>query len=229
MRKPNLSREMLKIIAYATMVLDHIGAVFLPWDGLRIIGRISFPIFCFLLAEGAEHTRNPGRYALRLLLIAALAELPYDILFHGGVSWQNQSVMLTLLIGLLTLRGMMKWKTWKLPIVCAGYLLAELLGSDYGGTGVLLICLFAFTEKLSQRGLLRTAGMVCLFLLMNSYSVSVFGLSIPVQLFGAAAMLPISCYTGLTGKRRGWVKWGFYLFYPAHLAILLAVRWILKM
>lgn len=60
----SLSQESLKLIACVTMLLDHIGAVFLPgyytYYALRILGRLSFPIYCFLLVEGAHHTRNPS-------------------------------------------------------------------------------------------------------------------------------------------------------------------------
>ena len=148
MQRRPLNREMLKGIACITMVLDHIGAVFLPWDGLRVIGRVSFPIFCFLLAEGAHYTRKPGRYALRLLGVAVLAELPYDYLFFGGLHWGHQSAMLTLLIGLGTLWGMTQWHRWQMLIIAVGYLLAEVLRADYGGLGVLLICLFCVTREL---------------------------------------------------------------------------------
>ena len=62
MMKKKLSQEMLKLIACVTMLLDHIGATILPSTGLRMIGRASFPIFCFLLAEGIAYTRNPKKY-----------------------------------------------------------------------------------------------------------------------------------------------------------------------
>ena len=56
-----LPQEGLKLIACAAMLLDHIGAVFCSGIGLRIIGRIAFPIYCFLLAEGIHYTREPRK------------------------------------------------------------------------------------------------------------------------------------------------------------------------
>ena len=56
MEKRGLSQEALKAIACVTMLLDHIGSIFVSGYTLRIIGRIAFPIFCFLMAEGAYYT-----------------------------------------------------------------------------------------------------------------------------------------------------------------------------
>ena len=87
MKKSGLSQETLKIIACVTMLIDHVGATVVesqffvtPFDGIyylyfamRIIGRVAFPIYCFLLAEGAHYTHNPRKYALRLFIGALLS------------------------------------------------------------------------------------------------------------------------------------------------------------
>lgn len=86
MPKRGLSQETLKIIACVTMLLDHIGATFCPGIGLRIVGRIAFPIYCFLLAEGVHYTHSPKKYGLRLLIGALLSEIPFDLLFFGELT-----------------------------------------------------------------------------------------------------------------------------------------------
>ena len=81
--KKGISQEGLKILACLTMLLDHIGAVFVRGYTLRIIGRIAFPIYCFLLVEGVLHTKNPRRYGLRLGIGLLLSEIPFDLLFSA--------------------------------------------------------------------------------------------------------------------------------------------------
>lgn len=221
MQRKSLAQETLKWIACVTMLIDHIGAVFLPGYGLRIIGRISFPIFCFLLAEGARHTRSPGKYALRLAISAAVSEVPYDLLFYGGIHWQHQSVMVTLLIGLLTLVWMSRLKRFPFLPMLLGFGLAELSGGDYGCWGVALIILFALTAEYEQQHWIQLLAMAAIFLLMNSTRIPVLG--IPIQLFGLLAMVPIGLYSGRKATANPWIQRGFYLFYPIHLFILLGV------
>ena len=215
---------MLKCVACVTMLLDHIGAVFVPGYTLRIIGRISFPLFCFLLAEGAARTRSPGRYALRLGLSAVLSELPFDLIFYGGFTWQHQSVMVTLLIGLVTVRSMGKLGKYQLVPLAVGCMLAELLHTDYGGFGVALIGLFALAANHPHPHLIRVLGTAAVFWLMNSVRIPVLGVGIPIQLFGLLALIPIRLYSGRKATASRAVQWGFYLFYPVHLLMLLLIE-----
>ena len=135
MERKGLSGSALKIIAIVTMLIDHIAATVIIRilkfggynDGLyqlyrvmRNIGRIAFPIFCFLLVEGFMHTRDREKYALRLGCFAAVSEIPFDLAFNGKVLEVGyQNVFFTLLLGLLTMMAydavmnQSRWSVWK--------------------------------------------------------------------------------------------------------------------
>lgn len=215
------SQEALKLLACLCMLIDHVGAVLVPLHILRMIGRLAFPIYCFLLTEGAVHTRSPVRYGLRLTVGMLLSEIPFDILFYEKLTFAHQSVMVTLLLGFL---GTQFYKLlpvrWLRPLVWIPLAAAaDLLHTDYGGHGVILIAIFAMLpgrKWLVIRALLMTA----LFFLMNSANVHVFGISVPIQVLAVFALVPIELYNGEkvgTGKAMQWI---FYLFYPAHMLIL---------
>ena len=223
MGEKRISQEGLKLLACISMLLDHIGAVFLPGTGLRIIGRIAFPIYCFLLCEGISHTRNTIRYGMRLALGALLAELPHDLLFYGGISWGHQSVMLTLLLGYAMAICRKKTGHFLLPfLVC--FFTAEWLHTDYGGWGIALIALFLLTESFPARWKYQLLGMLLIFAAMNSYRVNLLDMRIPIQLFGVLSLIPIQLYSGKKNTKSRWIQLYFYLFYPAHLLLLLLLE-----
>lgn len=219
MRRDGLSQVGLKLIACGSMLLDHIGAAVFPCVGLRIVGRLAFPIYCFLLAEGTRYTRNPGHYVLRLGIGALLSEIPFDLLFFGTLTLAHQNVMITLLWGLAMALWMKHGKLKILPMVlCAGA--AELIRCDYGWAGIVMIWIFVMTEGLERKLLWRVLLLAAVCWAMDSMPVSVWGFRVPIELFAVIAMIPIGCYRGMKQIRSRAVQWGFYLFYPAHLAVL---------
>ena len=228
-----IPQEILKLIACATMLIDHFGAAIVPtlpvpymvdlYYICRIIGRIAFPIYCFLLVEGIRHTRNAGSYILRLGIGILLAELPFDFLFEGGFTWAAQNVMVTLVLGAVMLLCVQKTekKALQLLLILPFAIAAELLCCDYGGWGIAMIAVFALVDRLP----LQVAGMALLNWIMPGVDISVFGLAIPIQFFALLGMIPVALYSGkkLTHSRA--LQWGFYLFYPVHLLIL----WVILM
>ena len=223
MKKSGLSQEMLKLIACATMLIDHVGAVLFPqYISLRVIGRIAFPIYCFLLAEGVFYTKSPKQYGLRLGVGAVLSELPFDLALFGGITLQYQSVMITLLLGFLMGICMKRVSKphWQVLIIIPFALVAEWLKTDYGGWGIALIALFILSRELPQRLLVQTVGMAAICYLMDSYIMSFGALRVPIEMFALAAMVPIALYSGEKLSCSKTLQWVFYLFYPVHLTIL---------
>lgn len=241
-----ISQEALKVLACLSMLLDHFGAIVVYamfqnaamsghdageildlYELLRSVGRLAFPIYCFLLSEGVHHTRNPRKYGLRLMIAALLSELPFDLALHGGFSWQNQSVMITLLLGFLALERMKRCPGLITRIITAlpFCVLAELMNTDYGAEGVALIALFYLTRESPRKLLLQFFGMWLLFspshLMMLNW---LGGIRITTQELAIFALVPISLYSGEKQSRSKGLQWAFYLFYPVHLTAL----WILK-
>lgn len=221
--KRGISQEWLKVIACITMLLDHIGAIFVPGIPLRAIGRLAFPIYCFLLAEGVSHTRSPGKYALRLLIGALIAELPFDLCLFGTVDFWHQSVMVTLLLGFCALQCMKQVANPVLKLLSAVpfVVLAKYVHCDYGMFGVLMVVLFGITRELRGRSVLQFLGMVIMCMLKTSRTLFVvLGVPITLQMVAALSIIPIALYSGEKRTNSKLLQWGFYLFYPVHLLVL---------
>lgn len=194
------------------MAVDHIGIVFFPqYIIFRIIGRLSFPIFCFLLVEGFCHTSNLIKYMIRLFLFAVVSEVPFDLLFYGKpLDFSHQNVFFTLFLGVLMLYiyEMQAGGLAKLGSIVMTIILAEVLHTDYSYVGLLIILMFyLFYERVWPRNISVAA-----------INIAAMG---GIQCFGALAVFPISLYKGEQGRR---VKYFFYAFYPAHLLLLFMAR-----
>lgn len=243
MQKRGLPQECLKLIACVAMLLDHAavvivmdyfhratgankGAILELHEMLRTVGRLAFPIYCFLLAEGAAHTRNPKGYALRLLFSALLSELPFDLAIFGGFTWQHQSVMVTLLLGFAMLEVMKKCPRWSLQLltVIPFGVLAECMQTDYGAMGIYTIGLFALTREIPRREIWQFFGLWFIFSPNHLMALNwLGGFSLTMQELAAFAVLPIMLYDGRKMTKNKAVQWAFYLFYPAHLLVLYVI------
>lgn len=247
--KKGLSQETLKLLACVTMLIDHIGyALVYPmyqqvsivngasmfaaqllhtmYTVLRSVGRLSLPIFAFLLMEGFRYARNRKKYALRLAIGALLSEIPYNLVVSGSPVWRyQQSIMITLLLGFFALLAMERCEklAWKSVAMIPFAILSELLQADYGWGGVVLIGLFELSRHMYNRNLIRFCGMLVLFHYMPSALLQFGNFSLPMQALGALSMLFIAAYDGRKVTNSRAVQWGFYLFYPVHLIILYLV------
>ena len=201
----------LKCIAIVSMALDHTGAVLYPsqiW--LRCLGRIAFPIFCFLIVEGFFHTHDVRRYMGRLGVFALISEIPYDLAFRGvPLEYAHQNVFFTLLIGIgmVVLLERNRERPVKAVILLLAMWLAVLIRSDYNFRGILLIFVFYIFHE--SRWLAVTAGGLWNFLYQGV-----------IQKYGVLSVLPLALYNGERGRK---MKYFFYIFYPAHLLLLYGI------
>ena len=220
-----ITADLLKWIAIVTMFIDHIGAAvvektniyLLPYGKvldftLRFIGRLAFPIFCFLLIEGFYHTRSRKKYLCNLLIFAIISELPFEISFLGKIVFGFRNVYWTLAIGMIMMLLFEKIKEvtlkkrnlWFFLTIAACAILAEILHTDYGAIGIILIyILYKLREDRRQQcicGAIATA----------------YEITAPI------AFLLIYKYNGVRKQKH--LKYFFYAFYPLHLLFLYWVR-----
>lgn len=245
MRYYKFSGYDLKFIAIITMLIDHLGASLLwryidfthaysddilmnLYTLMRYVGRMAFPIYCFLLVEGFLHTKSVSKYALRLGAFALISEVPFDLALNKSL-WApySNNVFFTLFIGLILIWGISFvevfysfWKEKKLDafigtlaalaiavlmIVPALFLAEVVLKSDYGMGGVLTILVMYLFRKYREIGYILAT--IVLYIFAGSS-----------QILGLFMLLPISLYDGSRGPERGkFSKYFYYAFYPAHL------------
>lgn len=252
-----LNDNQLKLIAAICMLIDHVTKVFYESLAFRIInpmlasgqltsevlhryhwiydplllgiGAIAFPIFAFAFTEGFAHTRNKGKNLGRLLLFALISELPFDLVFFSGLGqgspfyWGYQNVFFTFAIALgglwlIELAGNIKWKPLAIMAQCAAALLACCLAefvvySDYKGYGVFFIIVAYLTRK---NRLVQALAMLAVKLLFDRYYY-------PVSFLLSLALILL--YNGKRGEKN--MKMFFYWFYPAHIAVIGLVNWLI--
>lgn len=216
----------LKIMAVVSMFIDHMGAVLFPEIiFFRIIGRLAFPIYCFLLVEGAYYTHNLRQYILRMAIFALISEIPFDLAFYDSVvAVGHQNVFFTLAIGL----GMIWFlehplnnamdipdSIHKLLTLAVAGIAAELLQTDYGFSGIAIIFIFYILRR---------------NFVVKSIVVAIICISMGwVEAFAILALIPIALYNGQRGQQTKIMQYGFYVFYPVHLLLLFIIYQIVSL
>lgn len=207
----------------ATMFVDHVGLLFFPEElAFRLVGRISFTIFAFLIAEGFEKTSHIWKYLYRLLAFAALSQLPYSLFMQtAGAMSIRLNIFFTLAGGLLALILLRKCRAaYAVPGILFILLFADYVSFDYGIYGILAVLGSALFLHFRFVGIAALLGLPFFRVIATLFSSS------PSLLQGYAALsVPfIMLYNGTHGPRLPRLL--FYAFYPVHLLIL-ALVWIL--
>lgn len=234
----------LKLFAIIIMTIDHIGAIIgterfedsnyitisnlIPYDTyvlLRSIGRLAFPIFCYLIAEGFFYTRNVYKYALRLLIFAFVSQIPFSLGIHKlFINYKELNVFFTLTLGLISIiivdKCITLYKKNKdtetkylfilLSVICTLIitLFANFLTSDYEWYGVLLVLSFYLLKDKYICQLLIIGYITYLFCNKNIHDI---------QMLSLYALIPIWLHNHKKGPG---LKYFFYLYYPLHQIVL---------
>lgn len=224
-KKRGISAAALKWTAVVTMLVDHFAFVYWQTDNhvyvvyrcMRLIGRIAFPIYCFLLVEGFFHTRNAGRYIRNCFLFAVISEIPFNMAIFGKVFYpRGQNVYFTLAIGLCALWVLERFRGrrgfWNLSaqaaVIAAFAYAGELFEVDYHWKGILFIIMFYYCRGLAEW--VRNAAGICAF---------------AYELTAPLALILIHFYNGERGKQK---KYLFYAIYPVHLLIFGLLRFYIS-
>ena len=239
-RIQKLNGNALKIIAAISMLLDHAGLLLFPKIILfRIIGRIAFPIFAFMIAEGARYTRSRVRYFLGIFGLGSACQLVY-FFFSSDL---YMSILMTFSVSILLIYELQEFKraffaknrnnvktvllgALFLGSVIGMYFLMEAVAFDYGSIGCMIpviASLFDLRGIDAPRSIKKFDNLYvrvgCLglgVLFQATYAFIVGGNEI--QLFALIGAALLFLYSGKRGTAR--LKYFFYIFYPAHLVIL---------
>ena len=241
--KSGISGSTLKLIAIFTMLIDHIAAtvilqminngiggqtlIDIYWV-MRSIGRMAFPVFCFLLVEGFKYTHSREKYAARMFIFALISEIPFDLAINNTVlEFKSNNVFFTLLLGLLAITVLdwlksvdkiekassaVKWFFVTLircivmvSVVLVMMIIAEFaLCCDYGAAGVGCIVMMYLVS--SNRDVAFAVAVILLGLFSGT-----------IEFFALFMLIPLRYYNG---KRGISLKYIFYAFYPVHLFVL---------
>jgi hypothetical protein len=228
-KKFGLTNNQLKIIAMISMLIDHIGVQIFPNVLiLRIIGRLAFPIFAYMIAEGCLHTKNKARYLLIIFGLGFICQLVFYF-FMGSL---YQGILMTFSLSIICIYAIdyyLKNKNWKslslmlftvIGISFISVILPIILKKtdfefDYTALGILLPVAIYF----SKYKLLKLTFIAIISILLSSIYTS-------YQLYSLLALPLLLLYNGERGKYK--LKYMFYIFYPAHLVIVYFLSFFLR-
>lgn len=224
-----LSGSAIKLIAMITMLIDHAAAFLLynfefmnaalvtvlgkeitAYYIFRTVGRLAFPLYCFLLSEGFSHTKSHKKYIINLFVFALLSEIPWNLAHTGTLLYSKQNIFFTLLLGYLALYFIEKFKSkplFQIVSVVALFGLSLVIRADYGNMGFIAVITM---HVLRNNPLPRAIIFPCL---------------LSSRFRAALAFIPIALYNGKRGFIRGKLgKYICYAFYPIHILIIALIR-----
>ena len=237
----------LHILAMIFMLSDHLWIIFFPnqlW--LYALGRLTFPIFAFMIVEGFFRTKNRKKYLIRIFIFAIISEIPFNLFSSLAMRkvtmlfYPYNNVLWTFLIALCGLNLLEEIENFKnldkvirflekITISFISIMMAYLIKSDYLGYGVITVFIFYFFREKNYRNIFfQTISIIILnIFIMPDYEFpfNFFGkeIFIKVQIFALFSLPIIWLYNGKQGIHNNFIKYMFYFFYPLHLLLIVAI------
>ncbi|MBQ8830974.1 MAG: hypothetical protein IJ017_05205 [Oscillospiraceae bacterium] len=226
--KFGLSGNALKLIAIVIMTIDHIGMQLMPQNlVLRIIGRLAFPIFAYMIAEGCTYTKNRRKYLLTILAFAAVCQIVYLVAMQS----LYMCILVTFSLSIILIYALdyaKKRKTALSWILCAAvfaavFFISEVVPDkfnvgdfriDYDFTGILVPVLIYLGRNKREKLVLTAAALLLLSLTLGW-----------IQWYCLLALPLLALYNGKRGK--GNMKYLFYFYYPLHLVAIYFLSYII--
>ena len=240
-----LSGNALKILAAIFMVIDHVGLMFFPdYIILRKIGRLAFPIFAFMIAEGCKYTKNKPKYFAMIFLMGVIFQVVYYVVEKSTymcifITFSTSILMIyalqyfkkQLFIKKNYLQKVIAFLIFALSIV-AVYVLNKKVFIDYGFWGCMLpvfASMFHADEKDENQKLLQKIDCVPVSVLTLTIGVVLSSIALNkingIQFYSLFAIILLLLYSGKRGKHK--MKYFFYIFYPAHLVLIYAIQYLI--
>ena len=221
-----MNRNVLKIIAVLTMLVDHVGLCLFDNNIIfRSIGRLAMPIFAFFIAEGMKHTKNRKKYILTLFVFALISQIPHSLVIGGNL----MNILFTFLIAILIIVLNEKMNIKPLAIflsvvICfISLFLGVVFVVDYGVFGILLVLVFYYINNKYVKATVAAIILISMTIFNNLvYGVNLFNFICLLSVFSIVLLL---FYNGKKGKLN--LKWFFYVFYPVHLMIIYFIQILL--
>lgn len=225
-----MSSFILKLIAIITMFIDHSNDVFIGhYTFLNILGRIAFPLFCFQIVVGFNHTRNVKKYLGRLFLFALISQVPYSFFeYYFFHDYFYLNVFFTLFLGLLSL-VILNNKRLILPLriilITLFMIIAQFCKTDYGALGILNIIIIYLFYPFEKDKNIRVNKTICYLLVTFEFSLLkgfTYMYQLPLKdllLIGIFTFVSFILTLFYNGKKGPSFKYFFYIFYPLHLAL----------
>lgn len=232
-----LNRDVIKYIAMLVMFLNHFSHMFLE-NGTILheicedVGYFTAITMCYFLVEGYEYTSSKKKYGIRLLLFAVISQIPYQLAFQFG----NFNMLFTLFFCFLILAAMEQIPNKALQTVVVVLLVFVTVFCDWSLLAAIFTILFAHFKDSRKKMMLSYAVAFVLFVAFNSMNYLYMpGCSaVEAVVHGALSGIPLLIsgfvilflYNGKRAERgKNFSKWFFYLFYPAHLTVLVLIQY----